>query len=427
MVHLTINGKRIRAKEGTTLLSVIRKAKISIPTLCFHEALTPRGACRLCSVEVTRAGPSRIVTACNYPVEEGIEVETHSEAVTKARRVLVELLLARSPQVPLLQELARELGVESVRFRPKKPPDPCILCGLCVQACSEMAGIEAIAFVMRGTRRRIGTEIDPERCVACGACEYICPTGAIRMEMDRIRTMRLSNTGTQRFCRYMRMGLIDFMICSNGFECWRCEVDQEMEDRFGTHPVFALKPGRKRELQERGGMPFLQELYYSEEHVWAKPMGDLIRLGLDVMASYVALGARSVQLSSVGTEISKGTVLAMFERDGKKAEILSPVSGTVLSANHRVEESPGLSWKDPYGRGWLLMIRPQCPEEVYDLRFGTDARPWFEAKAAEFSRAMSQWGGPRSSQGGSSGDQLEKRIVEEHWVDLIEFLWGSRC
>jgi len=356
-----------------------------------------------------------------------MEVQTPSEAVMRARRVLVELLLARSPQVPLLQELARELGVESVRFRSKKPPDPCILCGLCVQACSEIAGIEAIGFVMRGTQRRIGTEIDPERCMACGACEYICPTGAIRMEMGRIRTMRLSNTGMERFCRYMRMGLLDFMICSNGFECWRCEVDQEMEDRFGTPPVFALKPGRKRELQEIEGMPFLPELYYSEEHVWAKPMGDLIRLGLDAMASYVALGARSVQLSSVGTEISKGTVFAVLERDGKKAGIHSPLSGTVLSANHRVEESPGLSWKDPYGRGWLLMIRPPYPEEVYDLRFGTDARRWFEAKAARFSRALSQWGDPRSSRRGDPGDRLEKRIVEEHWDQLTECLWGLRC
>lgn len=427
MVRLTINGKRVRAEEGATLLSVIRKVRIFLPTLCFHEALSPRGACRLCSVEVTERGKKRIVTACNYPVKEGIEVETHSPRVISARRILVELLLARSPQVPILEKLALELGVSDVRFRPKNPPDPCILCGLCVQACSEIAGMEAIGFVLRGTQRKVGTEIDPERCVACGACEFVCPTGAIRMEMARIRTLRLSDTGMERFCRYMHMGLIDFMICSNGYECWRCEVDQEMEDRYGIHPLFARKPGKRKEPQDLVGLAFLPDLYYSDEHVWVKPLEEVTRLGLDALASSLTLAAGNIWLPSAGTEISKGETLLILERDGKKMEILSPLSGSVLSSNPHVEKRPSLSWNDPYGRGWLLMMRPRRREEIYCLRSGVEAQRWFEEKAAIFSRAILGRDDAQPGQKGLSGDPLEKRAIAKHWEWLVRFLRGSRC
>ena len=256
MVNLTINGKQVRAKEDATLLDICRKRSIPIPALCFHPDLSPQGSCRLCTVEVSQNGKTRMVTACNYPVREGIEVTTHSERVLQTRKTLVELLLARCPQVPFVQDLAREFGIQESRFKNMNPENDCILCGLCVRTCDEIVGAHAIGFSGRGTQKKIGVpfEVDSGQCLACGACEYVCPTGAIRMEMERIRKMKRSDTGTLRHCRYMRLGLLDFMICSNGFECWRCEVDQRMEDRFGVHPAFALKPARKRKgdgMEER--------------------------------------------------------------------------------------------------------------------------------------------------------------------------------
>ena len=90
MITLTINGKKVQAKEGTTLLEISRQRSICIPTLCYHPDLTAQGSCRLCTVEVSENGKARMVTACNYPAREGIKVETHSERVLQARRVLVE-------------------------------------------------------------------------------------------------------------------------------------------------------------------------------------------------------------------------------------------------------------------------------------------------------------------------------------------------
>ncbi len=248
MGTLTINGKRVKAREDSTLLDICRKLSIPIPTLCFHPDLSPQGACRLCTVEVSQNGRTRMVTACNYPAREGIEVKTHSEKVLKRRRTLVELLLARCPQSAFVQGLAREFSIEKSRFKTMNPETDCILCGLCVRTCNEIVGADAIGFSGRGTEKKVGVpfEVDSSRCLACGACEFVCPTQAIKMEMDRVREIKRSGTGTLRHCRYMRLGLLDFMICSNGFECWRCEVDQGMEDRFGTHPAFALKPAGKR-------------------------------------------------------------------------------------------------------------------------------------------------------------------------------------
>jgi heterodisulfide reductase subunit A2 len=107
---------------------------VDIPTLCHHKALEPAGMCRICSVELFDGRRSRYVTACNYPIWEGMEVRTDSEGVHQGRKLIVELLLARCPEVPLLQKLAKKYGIEKPRF--KTEDDDCILCG-CVFVCAK--------------------------------------------------------------------------------------------------------------------------------------------------------------------------------------------------------------------------------------------------------------------------------------------------
>ncbi|MDY6953951.1 MAG: 2Fe-2S iron-sulfur cluster-binding protein, partial [Thermodesulfobacteriota bacterium] len=142
MITLKINDRKVVAEEGQTILQVAQQYNIDIPTLCYHTALSPAGACRLCMVEVFDGRRTRLVTSCNYPVWRDMEVRTDSERVIKGRRMIVELLLARCPGVKVLQDLAREYGIEQPRFT--QEADDCILCGLCTRMCEERMGVSAI-------------------------------------------------------------------------------------------------------------------------------------------------------------------------------------------------------------------------------------------------------------------------------------------
>lgn len=424
MITLTINGKKVKAKQDASLLEICRQLSIPIPTLCYHPDLAPHGSCRLCTVEVSENGKTRMVTSCNYPARDGIRVETHSDKVIHARRTLVELLLARCPQVPFLQDLARELGTEKSPFKTENPESNCILCGLCVRTCNEIVGAHAIGFSNRGTRKRIGTpfEADSEQCIACGACEYVCPTGAVKMEMDRIKKIKRSDTGTLRYCRYMRLGLVDFMVCSNGFECWRCEVDQGMEDRFGTHPAFAVKPAKNKQPLQVNGFTFFPELYYTEEHVWAKPMDRNVKVGFDDMVSTLTMEADSIHLPPAGTVLKKGQVLAEIAAAGKKASVLSPFAGTISVINHDVEESPNLAWRDPYHRGWLLLLRPEPLDQISQLYLGEPAKVWFTKQAANLAALFLKWVPHSSKKEQIQDGPLIRTIVRKHWDKLAEIL-----
>ena len=115
-IRMKIDGKEVEAKEEMTVLQAAKSAAIEIPTLCYHEALSPYGACGLCIVEIANAGRTRLVTSCLYPVEQGLVVNTHTPQVVKARKMIIELMLARCPSVPKIQELAQQYGVEGSRF-----------------------------------------------------------------------------------------------------------------------------------------------------------------------------------------------------------------------------------------------------------------------------------------------------------------------
>lgn len=190
MVSLTINGVQVQAERDATVLEAARAAGIKIPTLCYHPALTPYGACRMCVVEVARKGRSRVVTSCTMPVEDGIEVHTETPLIQKARRVIIELLLARCPSSPEIQDLAHELGVETTRFHTDNEAEKCILCGLCYRTCEELMKVGAIGVAYRGGRRVVTTPFNEpsDACVVCGACAFVCPTGTIDLKKISGRT-----------------------------------------------------------------------------------------------------------------------------------------------------------------------------------------------------------------------------------------------
>ncbi len=187
VITFTVNGKAIGANPGESILEAANRVGIEIPTLCYHPALTPSGACRFCSVEIKKRGRVRLVTSCLYPVEEGLEVETNSENVLRLRRGLIELLLARCPESEKIQKIASEFGISEPRFQLEG--ENCILCGMCVRVCEEISEAKAISAVNRGIKKEIAPPFHDlaETCIGCGGCAYVCPTGAIKIEDNQIR------------------------------------------------------------------------------------------------------------------------------------------------------------------------------------------------------------------------------------------------
>jgi predicted molibdopterin-dependent oxidoreductase YjgC len=182
VIELTINGTKNKFPEGQTLLECIESVGIKVPTLCYHKALTPYGACRLCLVEISQNGRSTIQASCTYPASNNLVINTNSERVTKTRKIMIELLLTRCPDSEAIKQIAEDYGIKETRFEKKN--DDCFLCGLCVRMCQERMGISAISFINRGSDRKVCPPFDTasDVCQSCGACFSICPTERIKLE-----------------------------------------------------------------------------------------------------------------------------------------------------------------------------------------------------------------------------------------------------
>lgn len=231
MITLTINGIDISVEEGTTVLEAARFLGFPIPTLCHMEGLSPYGACRLCVVEIGEGERSKMVSSCTYPVEEGMKVRTTSKRVARARKMVIELLLASCPQSKVIQDIASKYNVKQQRFRQEH--EDCILCGLCVRMCEEQMMAKAIGFRGRGQERSIGTPFDikSEACRLCGGCMFVCPACQLRCtftEPDKAICGGCANISAP--C--LEKDKFDDMMCYMD-PCVACEIVKTPQDKGG--------------------------------------------------------------------------------------------------------------------------------------------------------------------------------------------------
>ena len=180
MPLITVDGVELEAEEHWTILDACTFLGFEIPTLCHHEGLSPWGGCRLCMVEIGEGENAKLVSSCTYPVEEGLVVRISTHRVVRARKVVMELLLAQCPQSRVLQDMAADMGVGEVRFKPQW--HDCVYCGLCVRICEEQMAASAIGFSGRGKDTKITTPFNrySDKCRQCGGCIYICPACQLR-------------------------------------------------------------------------------------------------------------------------------------------------------------------------------------------------------------------------------------------------------
>ncbi len=173
-VTIVVDDVTIETTQGANVLEVALEAGVCIPNLCHLPEVTPSGACRVCLVEVERNGRTKMTAACALEAKDGMVVRAHTENVERARRNIVELLLAEAPESAVLQTLAERLCVEEVHY-PERERD-CILCGRCVATCAEIAKEGALGMIGRGANRHTGLPFYKEEyCSQCNECHDRCP------------------------------------------------------------------------------------------------------------------------------------------------------------------------------------------------------------------------------------------------------------
>ncbi len=241
MVNLTIDGCAVSVPEGTTILEAARTVNINIPTLCHHDDLDVKAACRICVVEVN--GGAVLQPACETLVAEGLDVKTATPRVIKYRRNILELIFARHPQDCLtcwkndlceLRKVAERLGVHHATFYGYDPrpdhldtsspsivrnPAKCILCGRCVEVCSNVQSVHVLAKENRGYYTNIvppyGRALADTACVNCGQCYQVCPTGAITINDNIHKIYEAADAGKNLVIQIAPSVRINLAECLN--------------------------------------------------------------------------------------------------------------------------------------------------------------------------------------------------------------------
>jgi bidirectional [NiFe] hydrogenase diaphorase subunit len=221
---IQVDGQEVTVRKGSRLLPVLREMGIRVPSLCYHPALSPSAACKLCVVEVRKPdGHPRPRLSCAVRAVDGLAVTTESAMIVKMRSDAIANLLKMAPEAEAIHRIGREFGLTTGTV-----PDGCIRCRQCVRACSEIIGAKALRMDKRSGRPRV-VPASPDSCIGCLTCVNLCPTGALSYEdKDGQRTIRIRDEVIGRhFLERCRM-------CGKQFATTR--FLKHVHRREGDHP-----------------------------------------------------------------------------------------------------------------------------------------------------------------------------------------------
>ena len=247
--NIKINGKEVSVSEGTVILEACKQNEVPVSNLCYNRKLVPFAACRTCMVEIVVDGKKELVYSCTQPVADGMEVRTGTEETNRYNKACLEMLLVEHPlDCPIcdksgvcpLQDNTDMLQLFDGRFEIQRRNEPsiktnpiiefylnrCIMCGLCVRACDEIQGVQALDFHKRGMSVSIGTANDePLDCEFCGQCITVCPTGALMDMTSGARGLAALFTNTHTTCNYCSWGCTIELQSKKG-QVIRIEADE---------------------------------------------------------------------------------------------------------------------------------------------------------------------------------------------------------
>lgn len=250
--NIKIDDKEVSVPEGTVILEACNQNDTQVSNLCYNRKLKPFAACRTCMVETVVDGKKELVYSCTQPVADGMEVRTGTEETDRYNKACLEMLLVEHPlDCPIcdksgvcpLQDNTDMLQMFDGRFEIQRRNEPsiktnpiiefylnrCIMCGLCVRACDEIQGVQALDFHKRGMSVKIGTANDePLDCEFCGQCITVCPTGALMDMTSSARGLAALFTETHTTCNYCSWGCTIKLESKKG-QVVRIEADENYD------------------------------------------------------------------------------------------------------------------------------------------------------------------------------------------------------
>jgi len=357
MVNLTIDGKNIEVKEGTTVLRAAQSAGIEIPTLCDHPELTPYGGCRLCLVEVE--GARTLQPSCTLPVSEKMVVKTTTDRVKEARKFVLTLLFSeRNHFCPYCQESGGDCELQNAAYQegmtnwPLSPNfntfgvdasgpyfvldnNRCILCRRCVRACGELVGNFTWGFEERGAKSYLvadyGVPIGESSCVSCGTCVQVCPTGAIIDRQSAYRGRDAQVTKIPSVCTGCSIGCaINIVVKDNQIV--------RIEGRWGegVSDGILCKSGRFLPLEEKRER-ILTPMVRKNGSLKAATMEEAVAA---IATAIKSAGSGVAALASTKLSVESLSLFKQIFSDGLKSSMVTTIEeGAMTSASASFTDS----------------------------------------------------------------------------------------
>ena len=220
----------------------------------------------------------------------------------------------------------------------------------------------------------------------------------------------------------MLTGRVIFKLCSHNFECKDCAYDQLLYDYDQLLGEDDLSPHPAAQVNKVAGFMVADGYYYHKGHSWARiEHGGFVRLGVDDFA-WRLLGPTDISLPKIGTKLKPNETGWSIKREEKTAEVLSPMSGIVMATNQNALKQPDLSKKDPYGKGWLVVIDPVSGlrKKTRNLLFEQKAVSWLNAEVKKLEEmVMNVYGVPLAATGGEIVDDIFGNLHDLKWEDLV--------
>lgn len=232
--------------------------------------------------------------------------------------------------------------------------------------------------------------------------------------INRLRKLQAS----ERKCRYMLMGEVSFKLCSNNYQCGSCAYDQIMQDAIYGHPRVLARMAKIKQIKVRDFF-ILSHLYFYKKHTWVRRMSeDTVRVGLDDFAQRLLgrmegiefLHKKDVKIGEIGWRIRSKM---------GNAQLLSPIDGIVRKINEKLYNESSLLNTDPYGKGWVLELKPlNIEESLNGLLKGNNAKDWLREEVDRLSYRIESDIGVTVADGGSLMHTIEK-VETSEWERLV--------